>query len=404
MNWKKFKLIFKKDFLHIFRDKKSLLTSIFVTVGITPMLIFAITGIEKIQQQEGEEQVLTIGYEDKNKFVEFLENEIGDYTLKKFDKETYQEALENEEIYGHIQLQQVSQAQGENSEKQEIKDEQDSFNQYKYIYNSTINKSQQTASEINNFFNQFAELQSTKKLANKGLEYSDIFNNTLQTSTIVEEKGEESQSEIVLFLIPYIILIGLVQGAMAYAIELTAGEKERNTLATTLLLNIEHRLIALSKISIISLFSLFFLILNLSSIIFAFSIGLRELDANIRISWLAILQIASITVPLAFLVASGLILLGIYARNQKEGQIYATPILISTILIGFMSTLFDANTSQFIFLIPLFGHVAGIKQVLLGVYYPENILLLFTSTTILFAIVVYTTIKMFKKENVLFRV
>jgi len=114
-------------------------------------------------------------------------------------------------------------------------------------------------------------------------------------------------------------------------------------------------------------------------------------------------QIFLVLLPLSCLVAALLVLLGIYARNAKEGGLYTLPLIFGAIFVGLSGQAFDANTSQFVFAIPLLGQVAMMKQILLGQFIPLNFVISLISTIALFFLVLFICVKMFTREEVIFR-
>src|SRR5690606_31575734 len=106
-----------------------------------------------------------------------------------------------------------------------------------YIYDQSSNVSTGSTIKVNSLVQAYSATLRQSILEENNLTEADLNPIAFSQITLQEVQNKPAQNDLVLFLLPYIILLGLIQGAAQFAIELTAGEKERNTLATTLSLN-----------------------------------------------------------------------------------------------------------------------------------------------------------------------
>lgn len=400
MNNKFFKL-FKKEILTILRDRKSFLTFLILSVALTPLLIAGVGFIQEMQAKElsNQKTVLVVqNPEVDSNFVEFLKQNNQNITLKE-DISDASKALENKDITGFIEL-----------------TDQDQQIFVKYVYDQSSNVSTASVLKVNGLVQAYSAISRQKVLQENNLSEKDLNPVVFNQLTLQELQNKPAQNDLVLFLLPYIILIGLIQGAAQFAIELTAGEKERNTLATTLSLNTSRTTIGLAKIAAILVLSLISLILNITSLIITFTLlsrsGVQGMSSvptqampsfSINITPTMIGEIFLVLLPLSFFISSLLVLLGTFARNQKEGGLYILPLMMATVFIGLSGQAFDVNTQAYIFFIPILGQVVLLKQILLGYFIPINYLISTVSTFLLFFIALFICINMFKREEVIFR-
>jgi len=391
----KFFTLFKKEILTITRDRKSFISFIVMSLLLTPLLIFGISALDSFQrdQLEKEEVLIAIKSEDQDSnLADYISNS---GLVKVISSDNYEKDLEDKKIKGYLEIKIVNK-----------------IVQSRYVFDQTSNSSAASLGKVQLLAQEFAAKERVEILSQYNLT-EDQLNPVVFTSiTLQEIQNKPAQSSFILFFLPYIILLGLIQGAAQFAIELTAGEKEKNTLATTLSLNISRITIGLAKISAILVFSLLSLILNVVSILIAFTlISSSDFSANanspglgaLNITPEILIQIFVVLIPLSFFVAALLVLVGIYARNAKEGGLYTLPLIFGSIFVGLSGQAFDVNTSQIIFGIPLLGHVALIKQILLGQFIPINFIISLIVTISLFFVVLYICVKMFSREEVIFR-
>lgn len=382
---KKFKILFAKELRYLIRDSKSLISSIVIGLVMTPAIFGVLQLVQDMQKNQVETADLIIGIDEKDKQNEFIKLIDRREKLDIKVVSNKEEELRKGDITGYL----------------DIKSEA-GIEQIQYIIDERANISSGSVIILQEEITKYTDAKRAATLAEYNISPAEINPVIFIPNSIQKISGEIVQSGILLFFLPYIILLGLIQGSVQYAIEMTTGEKERNTLATTMLMNASRFTIAISKISVTLIFSILMLVINIISIVISFTL-FPQGDSSINLTYTMLFQLGVILLPLSFLCSSLMILLGIYARNQKEAGIYSTPLIFGAVFIGFAGNAFDVNTPLWIFAIPMLGHVASIKQILQGSFILENNLLLILSTLALFLIIVSVTVNMFRREEVLFR-
>ncbi len=254
----KFIKLFKKELLNIVRDKKSFLSFIVMSVVLTPLLITGISLLEKFQtdQIKNEELVLSIvdnvNSVESQELISFLENKD---TLRILESDTPNIDLKDQNIKGYLEI---------NSLEANLS--------IKYIYDQSSNSSTGSLIKVQPLIEEYNIIKRANILSNLGITEAGLNPIVFSTITLQEVENKPAQSSFILFFLPYVILIALIQGAAQFAIELTAGEKEKNTLATTLSINASRVTIGISKISAILVLSLFSLVLNIASLTLTFTL------------------------------------------------------------------------------------------------------------------------------------
>lgn len=386
---KKFWIVFSKELTFIFRDRKTLISSAILTLVITPLLFFVLNVIQESQKQQLEASDIKIAVSESDSIDPFVQALDAQDKITIVATDDLQGSLRRSEVLGYLEVQ-----SDENSGTKRTN--------YLYVFDERVILSSNSALLIQGISNTYSASVRSQVLNEYGLSEQQINPVSFENKSLQQITGELSQSGMILFLLPYIIILGLVQGSVQYALEMTTGEKERNTLATTLLMNVSSVTIALAKISVTLILSLMMLVLNVASIFIAFRF-LPEAAAGVNLTPGLLGQLVLVLLPLSFLMSSLMILLGIYARNQKEGGVFVTPLIIGSVFAGFAANLFDINTPIWVFGIPVLGHVAAIKQVLQDSLTVPNLLVLTFVSIVAFLVIVLITIRMFRREEVLFR-
>src|SRR5690606_34453442 len=133
-------------------------------------------------------------------------------------------------------------------------------------------------------------------------------------------------------------------GAMYPAIDLAAGEKERGTLMTLLLVPTPRWRLVLGKLLVIFTTGVVAALLSLLGIGGlmarqggALDVALGEVRAAVGVRVLMLMFL--MLVPTAIIFASLLLSISVYAKSFKEAQNYIAPVNLSILLPGVFATL-----------------------------------------------------------------
>ncbi len=128
-----------------------------------------------------------------------------------------------------------------------------------------------------------------------------------------------------LFLIPWLALLGSVAGAISVAIDVTAGERERGSLEPLLMNPVAAGAIVLGKWAVVALCSASVVILTLIGFKTAMQfIRSENLSALMQFGFSELALFIVMLLPFAAMIASLNMLAATYGRSYKEAQTYAT--------------------------------------------------------------------------------
>jgi len=227
---------------------------------------------------------------------------------------------------------------------------------------------------------------------------------------IIPEKvePEEKGSAVMLAMIlPMLLMSFIFASALSTGSDAIAGEKERGTLATLLLLPIKRshiiigKTISTSTITIISALSSFLGIM--ASWPFAKSIFAVDGDINFNYGAGEIIGLVVMLLLIALLASSILLIISTLAKNIKEATTLAMPIYIAAIIVPII-TMFQSGevSSKLVYFIPLYNTILGLKAIISLNFDLVNFLLILGSTLVYIALFIFILIKMFKSEKVLY--
>ena len=116
------------------------------------------------------------------------------------------------------------------------------------------------------------------------------------------------------------------------------------------------------------------------------------------------MAIALVTViPLSLMMASLLLLISTFARNQKEAQTYVMPVTMLALVAAMLSMILGQENPLALAFVPVLNTALAMKQVLAGIF-NLPFLGVALATSIAYALLTLkVAVSMFERETVLFR-
>jgi len=129
-------------------------------------------------------------------------------------------------------------------------------------------------------------------------------------------------------ILPLVVVVMVMLGAFHPAIDITAGERERSTLETTLSAPIDRTSLMAGKVLAVATLASLTGVLNLASMSLTVLEGTHLIagGAKTPIPWLRAAAAFAVIPPTAFLFASVMVAIGALARSFKEAQTLLTPV------------------------------------------------------------------------------
>jgi sodium transport system permease protein len=224
-------------------------------------------------------------------------------------------------------------------------------------------------------------------------------------------------------LVPYLIIILCFSGAMYPAMDLTAGEKERGTMETLLCSPVARVDIVLGKFLMVltgSLSAMGFMLLSMgataalggslmiggaaTSRVGAGAAPARSaMDVIPMIDPVGLLGVLAMVLPVAVMFAAVAFTVALFAKSYKEAQSYLAPLMIVVIMPAVIGMLPGIDLNARLALVPLLNLSLVCKEMLSGVWHWNYIALIFGSSCVYAAVALALAVRMFSREDVLFR-
>ncbi len=388
MKLKNILFILRKELLGIARDKKVLVTLILLPLLFYPLLI---SGLNYFQ---GREEDKLNNFKPSIAYVGKDGSDIESF-ITKSDKVIMPGAISDPEAkLSKGEIQGILEVDSQTEEKTQY--------QLLYKYDSTDIKSRKSLEILSSIIDQYKNEFILEKFEELRLDKS--FLNPVEIDGR-DTASDEKLAGTALIIIPYFMIISILAGAISTGMDLTAGEKERGTIATLLSSQLSKQEIVIGKICVITLAGFFSSILSVIGLIIAIYFSSGD-NGPVPISTLPANSIFLMTVILlttAVFISSIVIGIGFYSKSIKEGSTYTTPLYMIIIFLGVLSTVEGLTITKVLYFIPILNAIFTIKSILFSQIDAQVILITVVSMLIYSAFAVAFSVRLCSREEVLFR-
>ena len=400
MNISAIGVVYRKELTEWLRDRRTLISTVLVPLLAFPILMVGITALATVMIGAAEKEVpkiMILGGEDSPQLLDRLE---------KLDKLTvvpyaanWKEQISNKDIRAAVEI-----PKGFQSALMEGNGPTVNI----YFYQGEL-KSSFGADHVQKAIEEYREDVVKDRLAEKNVPASVLkpFDVKQENVAPPEKVGGASIGGF----IGYAVILLCLTGAMYPAIDLTAGEKERGTIETVLSSPISRLDLVLGKFLLVFSASLLSAILSVTSMGTSFAIlGHSHLmnssgsqSLNLNVGWLSVVAVFFMALPLAVLFSAVLMTIALFAKTYKEAQSYLTPLTFLVVIPAVASVMPGVEFTPKLALIPVLNTSLICKEIITGTYHWGSIGLIFVSTCVYAAVALFLAVKMFQREDVLFR-
>ena len=253
MRTKIVKQIFKKEMIDILRDKKTIFMMIILPLLLYPILMVGASSIMSMSINKMEQTTVNIAFNNNpsDNLINILNktNEDDEVKFNIIKVDDYKEALDNETLDAYVEI-----------------NENNDIQSYKIYTNSSKNNSYTAEKRIKEALDEYKEEIVEMNLAQEGLDAQKTLE-PITYETLDIAKNEEIAGNILGQILPFILIIGVLLGAIYPAIDVMAGEKERGTLETLFTLPISNLELVMGKYMAVSFCAVVTAFLNIISIL-----------------------------------------------------------------------------------------------------------------------------------------
>jgi sodium transport system permease protein len=399
MSFRNIGIVYRKELLEALRDRRTLISTIVVPIVLFPVLTVGIgysaaALVSKASREPS--RIMVLKAADSPAVAQSLSSVQGLIVIP--ESPGYQDLISNKKIQAAVEIPSDLEAAATGGSHSTVKI---------YIFSGDL-KSAAAANRIEKFFTEYRDNLVRHRLAAEKLPATLIKPFDIQQQNVVSD--EKIAAETFGGIIPYLVIIMCLTGAMYPAMDLTAGEKERNTMETILSSPISRTHLVLGKFLLVLTASLATAALSVTSMGVSSWVMQQlqqptagESGLQIKIGLTAVLSVFIVALPLAVMFSAALLTISLFAKSYKEAQSYISPLMILVIVPAIAAILPGVELTPKLSVIPIVNVSLLCKELVAGTYHWNSILLIFLSTCIYAAAAIFIAIKMFQRESVLFR-
>ncbi|MCF6288718.1 MAG: ABC transporter permease [Proteobacteria bacterium] len=258
-----------------------------------------------------------------------------------------------------------------------------------------------TQKRIKSLINQYSQSIGMTRLQLRGVSPS------LLHSVIIEDHDVStrmSKGAMILAFLPYFLILGLFMGSMYLAIDTMAGEKERNSLESLLLNPIKRSHLLIGKLLATITFGLVTMIATL--IAFKITLPFMPLEdmgitLNLGVKNMGIL--ALVLAPLAIMAASLQTIIATFSKSFKEAQTYVSLLMFVPMIPSMALMFMPVKEKLWMMATPILSQNLVINQIMRGEQVEViSIIAAILGSLFIGLILALVAIKLYNRESLLF--
>ena len=210
-------------------------------------------------------------------------------------------------------------------------------------------------------------------------------------------------------IIPFLLVMWMLTGAVYPAIDMTAGEKERGTMETLLISPAERGEIVAGKFLATASLGFSTALWNVFLMVGALAAApvlAPNFFSTDLVSFPGLAACVLAAVPMAMLFSALALALGVFARSTKEGNYYMIPLFFLVLPLAYWSMVPGIELDGFTSWVPL-ANALLFQQRLMSVRpdpFPwQHVPAVFASLALCVALALWAAVRQFHREGVLFR-
>lgn len=278
--------------------------------------------------------------------------------------------------------------------------------QVKTFYNPSEDYSRTAYNEISQgFLEQYRQTLLSERV--EDLQGLTVFTVDLDNPDMVIQDEDKATGKMLGMMLPYFITILLFAGAMGIGTDMIAGEKERGTMASLLVSPIKRSSIVLGKVfSLMTISGISSVVYMAAMVVFMPQMmttmtGSTDTDINMSLAPDQIIKLGILLIAIAFLYATIIVLISVFAKTVKEASSYIMPAYMLVLVLGLLTMFNTGETKAAYYFVPIYNASLTLQ----GILTQETSLLQYAETLgitlALGAVLIGVIVKAFESEKVM---
>lgn len=388
-------IVLKKELVDMFRDKKTIISSILIPILLFPIMYGFIGFSQKKITNDAEKKgtdIAIIAEDSTSSLTDFLKN---NKELKIIKVDDPDKAVQKGTVKAVVYIGSGFDEAIQKGETAPVTIQYDDSNE----------SSMMAAEMIKGFISQYSSAIVSQRLQAKGIDPKIIKPVDVKDKVTTPEGSSGVGTMIFTMLLPLMLAIYSATSVLPAATDNGAGEKERGTLEPLLTTQASRMSLLAGKYFAITVAGVIGTMSSMLGLFIAqrYNPELLGQGMSLPIWMIAVIALAAICLTLIF--AALELAISVFARSFKEAQTYLSPITILVMIPAFAVYMIDPkNIPVAFFNIPLVNLICIIKELLIGIYNPLHIAVGFGWGIIYIAAATLFARYMFSRESVIFRV
>jgi sodium transport system permease protein len=395
--WSNVRLLFAKEIIGAIRDRRTMLLTVFFPLVFYPLILSVIGHFTAAERAQIEELIPVVIVVDRANDETFLAQLRSTTTLTPLHYPTVDQGLSDLKAgMGQVMMAVDKESGGPGLGLRVT-----------LYYDKTDQAATIAAARVRDFLEDYLKVTLHEKLDSLGLDYDEL--SPPLKIQVEDVTSSESMGRMILSrLLPYFMVLAILTGAMNLGAEITAGEKARGTIGTLLVSQLSRTEIVLGKFLTILTVSLVSSLLSAVGLLIGvrfFGEGLAPAgaEATFSVGLSAFGWMLAVLVPLAVILAALVMIVGSFARSQKEASTYLMPIYMVIILVALVSMTGGVSFSGTRFLIPVANALYALQEIIVGKLQTVHLIYTLAANVVCGGLLIAASIRLFKREAVLFR-
>ena len=386
--------VFRKEFLELIRDRKTLLLTIALPFLMLPLLYgaMAFIGMQTAQQVNSDIQYTVFNAD----FSPQLTTQLAE--------------LNNFSQQDNIALTEVADAilQGELDIAIELQSGEPLIAKLHYdasnAFSDAVRLVEQRIETVNaaHALSTFEQLGYTPEQANLALEHINVERQTVSSNRAIA-------GSLVGGFVCFLIIVSMLSTAVALGSDLGAGEKERFTLESLLITPQSRLAIAFGKWLTLSCYCIINAALTVLSVVFTVLVITQIVDVpeiNQLLSSIPLLSLFFawlMLLPIAGLISAVMLAASCFASSFKEAQSYGTLVLMAFMFPNILTIQGTLKLEGSIVWTPVINVSLSMINILKGDFQLITLIPVLISNCMVLACALWLTLTLFKREAMMFR-
>ncbi|HET6552598.1 MAG TPA: ABC transporter permease [Dyella sp.] len=270
--------------------------------------------------------------------------------------------------------------------------------QVELIYDSSQRDANTAVMRVSQLVETYARQQGAMRLVARGLSPGTAWP---VVAARRDQATAQARAALMFSILPYFFVLSVFMGGMYLAIDLTAGERERQSLEPLFANPVPRWKILAGKLAAICVFSAASLLISLMAFaVVGRFIPTEKLGMELELGFSFGSRVLLLMLPLIVLLAALQSMVAAFAKSYREAQTYVSLLMFVPVIPSILLSTMPIKSQMWMYAVPLLGQHLGIMQLLRGDgIEPQQLGLCLLGSLVAAALGVLVTARLYQSER-----